>query len=110
MIEYDPYCTDVLTHVSPTARALEAVALGLLDDHLVHCFAEAAEQGGPVSEEKLREASAAIARLVRPQPWDLRPCPAAPAAGSIDVRWSRTSAARRCEVFPLDSHPDRMLS
>ena len=65
MIEDDSYCIDVLTQVSATTRALEAVALGLLDDHLLHCVAEATEQGGPVAEEKLREASAAIARLVR---------------------------------------------
>ena len=65
MIEEDIYCIDILTQVSATTRALEAVALALLDDHLLHCVAEATEQGGPVAEEKLREASAAIARLVR---------------------------------------------
>lgn len=65
MIEDDTYCIDVLTQVSATTRALEAVALALLDDHLTHCVAEATKQGGPVAEEKLREASAAIARLVR---------------------------------------------
>lgn len=65
MIEEDTYCIDVLTQVSATTRALEAVALSLLDDHLTHCVAEATEQGGQVAEAKLREASAAIARLVR---------------------------------------------
>jgi DNA-binding FrmR family transcriptional regulator len=65
MIEDDTYCIDVLTQVSATTRALEAVALSLLDDHLTHCVAEATQQGGPVTEQKLREASAAIARLVR---------------------------------------------
>lgn len=65
MIENDSYCIDVLTQVSATTRALEVVALALLDDHLLHCVAEATEQGGTVAEEKLREASAAIARLVR---------------------------------------------
>lgn len=65
MIDDDAYCIDVLTQVSATTKALEAVALALLDDHLMHCVAEATEQGGPVAEEKLREASAAIARLVR---------------------------------------------
>lgn len=65
MIEDDTYCIDVLTQVSATTKALEAVALALLDDHLMHCVAEATQQGGPVAEEKLREASAAIARLVR---------------------------------------------
>lgn len=64
-IDDDTYCIDVLTQVSATTKALEAVALALLDDHLMHCVAEVTEQGGPVAEEKLREASAAIARLVR---------------------------------------------
>lgn len=65
MIEDDTYCIDVLTQVSATTKALEAVALALLDDHLMHCVAEATAQGGQVADDKLREASAAIARLVR---------------------------------------------
>ena len=65
MVDDDTYCIDVLTQVSATTKALEAVALALLDDHLAHCVAEATAQGGPIAEEKLREASAAIARLVR---------------------------------------------
>ena len=46
-------------------RALQAVALGLVEDHLGHCVAQAIEAGGPEAEEKVREASEAIARLVR---------------------------------------------
>jgi len=65
MIEEDTYCIDVLTQVSAATKALETVALALLDDHLTHCVAEATAQGGPVADEKIREASAAIARLVR---------------------------------------------
>ncbi|CAG7617675.1 metal-sensitive transcriptional regulator [Leucobacter soli] len=65
MIEEDVYCIDVLTQVTAATKALERVALGLLDDHLSHCVAEAAAEGGEVSAEKLREASQAIARLVR---------------------------------------------
>lgn len=65
MVEGDQYCIDILTQVSAATRALETVALSLLDDHLSHCVAEAAAQGGPVAEEKLREANQAIARLVR---------------------------------------------
>jgi len=65
MIEEDVYCIDVLTQVTAATKALERVALGLLDDHLSHCVAEAAAQGGEVSAAKLHEASAAIARLVR---------------------------------------------
>ncbi len=65
MVDEDVYCIDILTQVSAVTKALETVALSLLDDHLNHCVAEATAEGGPVAEEKLREASAAIARLVR---------------------------------------------
>ena len=65
MIEGDKYCIDVLTQVSATTRALQAVALELLDDHLKHCVVEAAAQGGEQAQEKVREATAAITRLVR---------------------------------------------
>jgi DNA-binding FrmR family transcriptional regulator len=41
------------------------VALGLLNDHLNHCVVEAVAEGGPVAEQKLKEATDAIARLVR---------------------------------------------
>jgi CsoR family transcriptional regulator, copper-sensing transcriptional repressor len=65
MIEDDKYCIDVLTQVSAATKALEAVALGLLDEHLTHCVTQAAAEGGPVADEKVAEASAAIARLIR---------------------------------------------
>jgi DNA-binding FrmR family transcriptional regulator len=65
MVDEDVYCIDILTQVSAATKALETVALSLLDDHLSHCVSEASAEGGPVAEEKLREASAAIARLVR---------------------------------------------
>ncbi|MBL7499917.1 metal-sensitive transcriptional regulator [Frankia sp. CNm7] len=65
MVNEDSYCIDILTQVSAVTRALQSVALGLLEDHLGHCVAHAAAEGGPVADEKLREASAAIARLVR---------------------------------------------
>lgn len=65
MVENDTYCIDVLTQVSASTRALQAVALGLLEDHLSHCVADAVSEGGPAAEEKVAEASAAIARLVK---------------------------------------------
>lgn len=65
MIEQDEYCIDVITQVSAATKALERVALALLDDHLGHCVAQAAKEGGEVSAAKLKEASDAIARLVR---------------------------------------------
>ena len=65
MVEEDTYCIDVLTQVSAVTKALQAVALGLLEDHLGHCVAQATSEGGDVAAEKVREASQAIARLVR---------------------------------------------
>jgi CsoR family transcriptional regulator, copper-sensing transcriptional repressor len=65
MVEGDTYCIDVLTQVSAATRALESFALGLLDEHLSHCVAQAVAGGGEQAEAKVREASAAIARLVR---------------------------------------------
>lgn len=65
MVEDDTYCIDILTQVSAATKALETVALQLLDDHLAHCVAEAAQRGGDVADQKIREASAAISRLVR---------------------------------------------
>lgn len=65
MVEDDQYCIDILTQVSAATKALETVALSLLGDHLSHCVAEASAEGGPVAEQKIREANEAIARLVR---------------------------------------------
>ena len=65
MVEQDQYCIDILTQVSAMTKALQAVSLGLLEDHLRHCVLDAANAGGPEAEEKLAEASAAIGRLVR---------------------------------------------
>lgn len=65
MVEADTYCIDTLTQVAATTKALQAVALKLLDDHLAHCVAQSAAHGTGVPDAKVREASAAIARLVR---------------------------------------------
>ena len=63
MVDQDTYCIDVLTQISAATRALQAVAVGLLEDHLAHCVVDAARSGDPSA--KVKEASAAIARLVR---------------------------------------------
>jgi CsoR family transcriptional regulator, copper-sensing transcriptional repressor len=65
MVEQDQYCIDVLTQVSAATKALQAVALGLLDEHLGHCVVDAVAAGGDERDAKLKEASDAIARLVR---------------------------------------------
>jgi DNA-binding FrmR family transcriptional regulator len=65
MVESDTYCIDVLTQIAAATNALQAVAVQLLEDHLAHCVADATRQGGAVADEKIKEASAAITRLVR---------------------------------------------
>lgn len=65
MVEEETYCIDILTQVSAATRALESVALGLLDDHLHHCLTHAAQDPSQSMDDKIAEASAAIARLVR---------------------------------------------
>ena len=65
MVDEEVYCIDILTQISAATKALESVALGLLDDHLAHCVVDAVKTGGPEADAKLQEASDAIARLVR---------------------------------------------
>src|SRR5271170_1901814 len=65
MVDEDRYCIEILEQVSAATKALQAVALELLDDHLAHCVSDAVRQGGDEATEKLNEASAAIGRLVR---------------------------------------------
>jgi len=65
MVEEDRYCINVLEQISAVTRALQSVALELLDDHMAHCVADAVKGGGGDAKAKLGEASAAIARLVR---------------------------------------------
>jgi len=63
MVDEDTYCIDVLTQISAAKSALQAVAVGLLEDHLAHCVVDAARAGDPTA--KVKEASDAIARLVK---------------------------------------------
>ena len=65
MVEEEQYCIDILTQVSATTKALQSVALGLLEEHMSHCVVRAAAAGGAEADEKIREATEAIARLVR---------------------------------------------
>jgi len=65
MVDDDRYCIDILTQVSAATKALQAVALELLGDHLSHCVADAIEAGGPEAQAKIAEATEAVARLVR---------------------------------------------
>jgi len=65
MVEDGRYCIDVLTQISAATKALQSVAMGLLDDHLRHCVADAVAAGGPEADKKLNEATAAVARLIR---------------------------------------------
>ena len=65
MVDEEKYCIDILTQISAMTKALQSVALELLEDHMAHCVVAAAREGGEAAEEKIQEASEAIARLVR---------------------------------------------
>lgn len=65
MVEEDEYCIDVLTQISAATKGLQAISIGLLDEHLKHCVTEAVAEGGESADTKIREASEAIARLVK---------------------------------------------
>jgi len=65
MVEQEQYCIDILTQVSAVTKALQAVSLGLLEDHVGHCVVDAARESDEAAAAKVREAADAIARLVR---------------------------------------------
>jgi CsoR family transcriptional regulator, copper-sensing transcriptional repressor len=65
MVSEDEYCIDVLTQISAASSALKQVAVSLLDDHVRHCVAEAARDGGEKRDAKVSEATAAIERLLK---------------------------------------------
>jgi CsoR family transcriptional regulator, copper-sensing transcriptional repressor len=62
MVEDDRYCIDVLIQISAVQKAIDAVALGLLDDHVRHCVVGAT---GDARVERLDELMAAVGRLVK---------------------------------------------
>ncbi len=64
-IESDTYCIDVLTQISAVTKALQSVAVGMFDEHLRHCVADAVTKGGRDADLKLTEATAAVERLLK---------------------------------------------
>jgi DNA-binding FrmR family transcriptional regulator len=65
MVEEDTYCIDVLTQISAATKALQGVAVGLVEDHLGHCVRDAVAEGGTDADAKVAEATQAISRLLR---------------------------------------------
>jgi len=65
MVDDEAHCIDIVTQVSSVTKALDVVVLGLLDEHLTHGVAGAAKTDGRAADRKIKEASEAIARLVR---------------------------------------------
>jgi CsoR family transcriptional regulator, copper-sensing transcriptional repressor len=65
MVDDDRYCIDVMAQISAATKALESVAVALFDEHLRHCVADAVAAGGREADEKLTEATTAVARLLR---------------------------------------------
>jgi len=66
MVEGDRYCMDVLTQIGAVSKALESVALEVLDDHVRHCVAGALASGdATAAAEKSEELLAAVQRFAR---------------------------------------------
>ncbi len=65
LVEQDTYCIDILTQISAATKALQSVAVGLLDEHMRHCVRDAASESTERADEMISEATRAIERLVR---------------------------------------------
>lgn len=65
MVDEDRYCIDVLTQISAATKALQSVAVELLEEHLRHCVADAVAVGGREADDKVAEATAAVHRLLK---------------------------------------------
>lgn len=66
MVADDTYCIDVLTQVAAATKALQSVAVQLMDEHLRHCVADAIQSDDPAHTERvLAEATKVIERLVK---------------------------------------------
>lgn len=70
MVDEDKYCIDILTQVAAVNKALHAVSIGLLEDHISHCVVGAAKEAEAsadpaIVQDKVKEATDAIGRLLR---------------------------------------------
>ncbi|MET4097188.1 metal-sensitive transcriptional regulator [Arthrobacter sp. UYCu712] len=70
MVDEDKYCIDILTQVAAVNKALHAVSLGLVEEHIGHCVVGAASEPDPelraeAIDLKVKEATDAIGRLLR---------------------------------------------
>ena len=65
MIEEDRWCPEVVVQVSSVTRALQAVAVGLLNDHLRHCVLAAARESTEAGTARLEEVAATIGQVLR---------------------------------------------
>jgi DNA-binding FrmR family transcriptional regulator len=65
MVEEDTYCIDILTQVSAVTKALQSVAVGLLDQHVRHCVSNAAADDSVQAARMVTEATRAIERLLK---------------------------------------------
>ena len=65
MVDEDTYCIDILTQVSAVTKALQSVAVGLLDQHVRHCVSNAATDDPQRAGAMVTEATRAIERLIK---------------------------------------------
>jgi CsoR family transcriptional regulator, copper-sensing transcriptional repressor len=64
MVEEERYCIDVLTQIAAAQAALDKIALGLVNDHALHCMLGEG-QGPEDPREQVDELMGAVGRLVR---------------------------------------------
>ncbi|GHG59372.1 hypothetical protein GCM10012320_33510 [Sinomonas cellulolyticus] len=70
MVDEDKYCIDILTQIAAVTKALHAVSLGLVEEHIGHCVVGAANEPDAAKradeiDAKVKEATDAIGRLLR---------------------------------------------
>jgi DNA-binding FrmR family transcriptional regulator len=65
MIDADTWCPDVVTQIASATRALQEVAVGLLNDHLHHCVRDAARRSAAEGDQVLDEVTGAIRQVIR---------------------------------------------
>lgn len=65
MVEEDTYCPKVVIQIASATRALQEVAVGLLNDHLQHCVVSASRRSDAEGEESFDEVANTIRQVLR---------------------------------------------
>ena len=65
MVQADTWCPDVVVQVASAIRALQEVAVGLLNDHVHHCVVTAVRASEADGEASLAEVARTIRQVIR---------------------------------------------